>query len=146
MPQTAEHILRQEYLLARAKILELAATLDRIERAEGNVDDDPQMQLLRRGFQIRKGDGERCTPARARSEWPGGEPLRRRNPVVQPVLLEANRDKVDVMAKALLEWETLDADQVNDIMAGSAPRAPKYASERKHTPGSGAGPVVPVVA
>src|SRR5690606_8790034 len=28
-------------------------------------------------------------------------------------LLEANRDKVDVMAKALLEWETLDADQVN---------------------------------
>ncbi|QDZ29668.1 ATP-dependent zinc metalloprotease FtsH [Noviherbaspirillum sp. UKPF54] len=60
-------------------------------------------------------------------------------------LIEANRDKVDVMAKALLEWETLDADQVNDIMAGSLPRAPKYATERRRTPGSGAGPAVPAV-
>ncbi|MGN6545236.1 MAG: hypothetical protein ACTHK7_09330 [Aureliella sp.] len=61
MSQTAEQILRQEYLLARAKILELAATLDRIERASGNVDDDPQMQLLRRGFQILTGeDGDRA--------------------------------------------------------------------------------------
>jgi cell division protease FtsH len=40
-------------------------------------------------------------------------------------LLEENRDKVEVMAKALLEWETLDADQVNDIMAGHEPRPPK---------------------
>ncbi|GAB3549779.1 ATP-dependent zinc metalloprotease FtsH [Noviherbaspirillum agri] len=61
-------------------------------------------------------------------------------------LLEDNRDKVDIMAKALLEWETLDADQVNDIMAGSAPRAPKYVTERKHTSGGGTGPVVPAVA
>ena len=40
-------------------------------------------------------------------------------------LLEGNRDKVEAMAKALLEWETLDADQLNDIMAGKPPRAPK---------------------
>ncbi|BBE10230.1 FtsH peptidase [Mycoavidus cysteinexigens] len=40
-------------------------------------------------------------------------------------LLENNRDKVEVMAKALLEWETIDADQVNDIMAGTPPRPPK---------------------
>jgi len=40
-------------------------------------------------------------------------------------LLEENRDKVDIMAKALLEWETLDADQINDIMAGHEPRPPK---------------------
>ncbi|HTT39625.1 MAG TPA: ATP-dependent zinc metalloprotease FtsH [Burkholderiales bacterium] len=40
-------------------------------------------------------------------------------------LLEENRDKVEVMAKALLEWETLDADQINDIMAGRPPRPPK---------------------
>ena len=33
-------------------------------------------------------------------------------------LIEENRDKVEVMAKALLEWETLDADQINDIMEG----------------------------
>jgi len=29
------------------------------------------------------------------------------------------------MAKTLLEWETLDADQISDIMAGNPPRAPK---------------------
>jgi cell division protease FtsH len=29
------------------------------------------------------------------------------------------------MTKALLEWETLDADQINDIMAGKPPRPPK---------------------
>jgi len=40
-------------------------------------------------------------------------------------ILEDNRDKVEVMVKALLEWETIDADQVNDIMAGKDPRPPK---------------------
>ncbi len=40
-------------------------------------------------------------------------------------LIEDNRDKVEAMAKALLEWETLDADQLNDIMAGQPPRPPK---------------------
>ncbi len=40
-------------------------------------------------------------------------------------LLEDNRDKVEAMAKALLEWETLDADQLDDIMAGKPPRPPK---------------------
>ena len=40
-------------------------------------------------------------------------------------LLEANRDKVEAMTKALLEWETIDAEQIGDIMAGRPPRAPK---------------------
>jgi cell division protease FtsH len=40
-------------------------------------------------------------------------------------LLEENRDKVEAMAKALLEFETIDADQINDIMAGLPPRPPK---------------------
>jgi cell division protease FtsH len=40
-------------------------------------------------------------------------------------LLEENRDKVEAMTKALLEWETLDADQIHDIMAGNPPRPPK---------------------
>ncbi len=52
MPQTSEQILQQEFLAARAKILELAATLDRIDRAGGSVGDHPQMQLLQRGFNI----------------------------------------------------------------------------------------------
>ena len=40
-------------------------------------------------------------------------------------LLEENRDKVEAMAAALLELETIDADQINDIMAGKSPRPPK---------------------
>jgi len=40
-------------------------------------------------------------------------------------LLEENRDKVEVMAKTLLDWETIDADQINDIMEGREPRLPK---------------------
>ena len=43
-------------------------------------------------------------------------------------LLERNKDKVEMMAKALLEWETIDADQINDIMAGKEPRPPKAGS------------------
>ncbi len=40
-------------------------------------------------------------------------------------LLEDNRDKVEAMVVALLEWETIDAEQINDIMAGLPPRPPK---------------------
>jgi len=40
-------------------------------------------------------------------------------------ILEDNRDKVEVMAKALLEWETIDAQQINDIMAGRPPQPPE---------------------
>ena len=40
-------------------------------------------------------------------------------------LLEDNRDKVEVMAKALLDMETIDADQIADIMAGRPVRPPK---------------------
>jgi len=43
-------------------------------------------------------------------------------------IIEENRDKVEAMAKALLEMETLDADQVNDIMEGRPPRPPKSSS------------------
>lgn len=40
-------------------------------------------------------------------------------------ILEDNREKVEVMAKALLDWETIDADQINDIMEGRPPRPPQ---------------------
>ncbi len=40
-------------------------------------------------------------------------------------LLEDNRDKVEAMTRALLEWETIDSEQIDDIMAGKPPRAPK---------------------
>ena len=40
-------------------------------------------------------------------------------------LIEENRDKIEAMTKALLEWETIDSDQIGDIMEGRAPRPPK---------------------
>ena len=40
-------------------------------------------------------------------------------------LLEENRDKVEAMTQALLDWETIDVEQIEDIMAGRPPRPPK---------------------
>jgi len=52
-------------------------------------------------------------------------------------LLEENRDKVEAMTAALLELETIDADQINDIMDGKPPRPPKQASSAAPKPSSG---------
>jgi cell division protease FtsH len=57
-------------------------------------------------------------------------------------ILEENRDKVEVMVKALLEWETIDADQVNDIMAGKDPRPPKYPPSTPSNSGGSGGTTV----
>jgi cell division protease FtsH len=54
-------------------------------------------------------------------------------------LLEDNRDKVEAMTAALLEWETIDAEQIDDIMAGQPPRAPKP-SQSTPTPPRDSGP------
>ncbi len=40
-------------------------------------------------------------------------------------LIETHRDKIEAMTAALLEWETIDAEQIEDIMAGKSPRPPK---------------------
>ncbi|WP_071873035.1 ATP-dependent zinc metalloprotease FtsH [Atopomonas hussainii] len=40
-------------------------------------------------------------------------------------ILEEHRDKLDVMAEALMKYETIDSDQIDDIMAGKPPREPK---------------------
>jgi cell division protease FtsH len=40
-------------------------------------------------------------------------------------LIEDNKDKMHAMAKALLEWETIDAEQIDDIMSDKPPRPPK---------------------
>jgi hypothetical protein len=50
--RSAVQIVADEFMIARAKILELAATLDRIERASGSVDDSKHMQLLVQGMHI----------------------------------------------------------------------------------------------
>ena len=56
-------------------------------------------------------------------------------------LLEDNRAKVEAMAAALLELETIDAEQINDIMAGLPPRPPKpsQSSSNSSTPGAAPG-------
>jgi cell division protease FtsH len=51
-------------------------------------------------------------------------------------ILEENRDKVERMTRALLEWETIDAEQIDDIMGGREPRPPKPVSAPTSSAGS----------
>jgi cell division protease FtsH len=55
---------------------------------------------------------------------------------VARAILEGNREKVEIMTKALLEWETIDADQINDIVEGRPPRPPKVPEAPMDSTGS----------
>jgi len=58
-------------------------------------------------------------------------------------LIEDNKDKMHAMASALLEWETIDADQIDDIMSGRSPRPPKQSGPGGgNAPSGGADPKV----
>jgi hypothetical protein len=46
-PLTAAEVLSREFLEIRSRVLEVAAALDRLERADGEVRDDPRMKRLR---------------------------------------------------------------------------------------------------
>ena len=59
---------------------------------------------------------------------------------VARTLIEDNKDKIHAMAKALIEWETIDADQIDDIIAGKEPRPPKDWTPRTPAVGGGSGP------
>ena len=48
----SNQILDREFLEIRAKILEVAAALDRIDRAEGDVSDDSRMKLIGDGIKV----------------------------------------------------------------------------------------------
>ncbi|MCL4759380.1 MAG: ATP-dependent zinc metalloprotease FtsH [Rhodocyclaceae bacterium] len=64
-------------------------------------------------------------------------------------LIEENQDKIEAMTQALLEWETLDAEQINDIMEGRPPRPPKQVAPAPRKPkddASGAEPNAPAPA
>jgi cell division protease FtsH len=54
-------------------------------------------------------------------------------------LIEENSDKMHAMAKALLEWETIDMEQLDDIMSGKEPRPPKDWTPRAPSGGGGTG-------
>jgi cell division protease FtsH len=67
---------------------------------------------------------------------------------VARTLIEDNKEKIHAMAKALLEWETIDGDQLDDIVAGKEPRPPKDWTPRNPSVGGTGGPTggTPVVA
>jgi hypothetical protein len=46
IPLPATEVLNREFLEVRAKVLEIAAALDRLERAEGSVAADPRLNRI----------------------------------------------------------------------------------------------------
>lgn len=51
----AEAVLTREQFKIRAKLIEIAASLDRIDRAYGEVDDDPRMMEIRKSLEVLSG-------------------------------------------------------------------------------------------
>ena len=55
-------------------------------------------------------------------------------------ILEENMDKLHAMAEALIKYETIDADQIDDIMEGREPRPPAgWDDDSQARPGGGRG-------
>ena len=55
-PMAAPAVLNREFLEIRAKLLELAASFDRLDRGGGTVADDPRMELIRKGLDLLRTD------------------------------------------------------------------------------------------
>jgi cell division protease FtsH len=60
-------------------------------------------------------------------------------------LIEEHSVQMHAMAKALLEWETIDKDQLDDIMAGRDPLPPKDWTPRNPPSGGGSSGGTPAV-
>ena len=58
-------------------------------------------------------------------------------------LLVENRDKLDAMAEALMKYETIDAEQIEDIMNGRTPREPRDWEGGSGMPGAPVQPEAP---
>ena len=52
IPMTAAEVLDREFLHIRVQILDLAASLDRLDRAEGDVAEDPRMSHVRDALKL----------------------------------------------------------------------------------------------
>jgi len=52
----AAEILEREFLTTRSRLIDLAAALDRLDRANGSVADDPRMAQIRRSLEILAGE------------------------------------------------------------------------------------------
>src|SRR5690606_13754691 len=58
-------------------------------------------------------------------------------------ILEENAEKLHLMAQALIKYETIDTQQINDIMAGREPRPPEGWTDSGGGPGGLGVPVAP---
>jgi len=56
IPLDAPTVLDREFLEIRAKLLEVAAALDRMSRADGRVDDDRRMKAIREALDVLRGE------------------------------------------------------------------------------------------
>lgn len=56
IPMAAAEVLEREFLGVRARLIDVAAALDRIDRAEGSVADDPRLEKIRQGLEILSGE------------------------------------------------------------------------------------------
>lgn len=51
-PRLAHDVFEQEFLPVRAKLLEVAAALDRIDRCEGSLANDPRRTQIQAAIQV----------------------------------------------------------------------------------------------
>ena len=58
IPMTASQVLDREFLEIRAKVLELAASFDRLDRAEGVVAGDPRLSLIHEAINVLQSDAD----------------------------------------------------------------------------------------
>jgi hypothetical protein len=56
VPLDAPEVLNREFLEIRARLLHIAASLDRMDRADGSAVGDPRLDLIRRSLAILAGD------------------------------------------------------------------------------------------
>ncbi|MBP90817.1 MAG: hypothetical protein CMJ64_29590 [Planctomycetaceae bacterium] len=52
IPMTSNQVLNREFFEIRAKILQLAASFDRLNRADGSVDGDPRLSLVHEALAV----------------------------------------------------------------------------------------------
>ncbi len=55
-PMAAPNVLDREFLEIRAKILELAASFDRLNRGDGSAAGDPRLTLVQNALQVLQRD------------------------------------------------------------------------------------------
>ncbi|MBW3540287.1 MAG: hypothetical protein KY476_08450 [Planctomycetes bacterium] len=56
VPMTAPKVLDREFFEIRAKLLEIAASFDRLDRGAGTVEGDPRMSLIREALDVLRSD------------------------------------------------------------------------------------------